>query len=375
MSTAAGSSSSTGAGAGCRGGGQLRSDARAARGVRRAARSGRPTAILVLLMLEGGNDGLNTVVPTGESRYYQLRPGTSRSPPPRPCRSAPAWACTRRSPKIKALYDQGDGRGRPGRRLPEPGPQPLHVDGHLDERLGRREPARWADRLDRPLSRRPPQRGVRDPLRRGHRQLRAAAHGRVGGAGRPVCPRTSAARSASTVVTPNDVRMFDAVAAFGGRPDPARAVGRPHRRRPSTTRSTCRSRSNPRTRGRSRTATSAASSCSRPASSTPTSGSGCSARRPRRLRHALGPGRRSRADLDRARRRDRRVLRRPSPPPCATACTIMTFSEFGRRPEDNDTSRHRPRHRGTAVPRRRPGEGRDLRRAAVARRASTATAT
>ena len=25
--------------------------------------------------LEGGNDGLNTVVPTGESRYYALRPG------------------------------------------------------------------------------------------------------------------------------------------------------------------------------------------------------------------------------------------------------------------------------------------------------------
>ena len=31
--------------------------------------------ILVLIMMEGGNDGLNTVVPTGESRYYSLRPG------------------------------------------------------------------------------------------------------------------------------------------------------------------------------------------------------------------------------------------------------------------------------------------------------------
>ena len=42
----------------------------------------------------------------------------------------------------------------------------------------------------------------------------------------------------------------------------------------------------------------------------------------------------------------------------------MTFSEFGRRPEENGDARHRPRHRGAAVRDRRPREGRPARRAA-----------
>src|SRR3954468_12465092 len=36
--------------------------------------------IVVLIMMEGGNDGLNTVVPTGESRYYALRPTLGIAP-------------------------------------------------------------------------------------------------------------------------------------------------------------------------------------------------------------------------------------------------------------------------------------------------------
>ena len=63
--------------------------------------------ILVLIMLEGGNDGLNTVVPTGESRYYQLRPGLAI-----PAASAlPIGTGVGLHPsftKLKARFDQGD---------------------------------------------------------------------------------------------------------------------------------------------------------------------------------------------------------------------------------------------------------------------------
>jgi uncharacterized protein (DUF1501 family) len=63
--------------------------------------------ILVLLMLEGGNDGLNTVVPTGESRYYALRPGLAI-----PAASAlPIATGIGLHPslvKLKARYDKGD---------------------------------------------------------------------------------------------------------------------------------------------------------------------------------------------------------------------------------------------------------------------------
>ena len=36
--------------------------------------------VLVLLMLDGGNDGLNTLIPYGSTRYYQLRPHISIPP-------------------------------------------------------------------------------------------------------------------------------------------------------------------------------------------------------------------------------------------------------------------------------------------------------
>src|SRR6476620_12086787 len=63
--------------------------------------------ILVLIMMEGGNDGLNTVVPTGESRYYQLRPGLAI-----PAASAlPIGTGVGLHPslvKTKARFDRGD---------------------------------------------------------------------------------------------------------------------------------------------------------------------------------------------------------------------------------------------------------------------------
>lgn len=68
---------------------------------------GASDGILVLIMMEGGNDGLNTVVPTGESRYYQLRPGLAI-----PAASAlPLAAGVGLHPalaKLKTRFDQGD---------------------------------------------------------------------------------------------------------------------------------------------------------------------------------------------------------------------------------------------------------------------------
>ena len=62
--------------------------------------------VLVLIMMEGGNDGLNTLVPFGDSRYYQLRPRIAI-----PRASALALnASVGLHPsltKIKGLYDQG----------------------------------------------------------------------------------------------------------------------------------------------------------------------------------------------------------------------------------------------------------------------------
>ncbi len=68
---------------------------------------GASDGILILIMMEGGNDGLNTVVPTGESRYYSLRPGLAI-----PAASALSLAAGvglhPSMPKLKARYDRGD---------------------------------------------------------------------------------------------------------------------------------------------------------------------------------------------------------------------------------------------------------------------------
>ncbi len=61
--------------------------------------------ILVTIFLSGGNDGLNMVVPVGDPRYAALRPTLQDHE--RPLRSAAGSRCTRRSPKLKARFDQG----------------------------------------------------------------------------------------------------------------------------------------------------------------------------------------------------------------------------------------------------------------------------
>ncbi len=63
--------------------------------------------ILVLIMMEGGNDGLNTVVPTAESRYYSLRPGLGIAPGAA-LTLGPGVGLHPAMPKLKARFDQGD---------------------------------------------------------------------------------------------------------------------------------------------------------------------------------------------------------------------------------------------------------------------------
>ena len=63
--------------------------------------------ILVLIMMEGGNDGLNTVVPTSESRYYSLRPGLA-IPAGNALNIAPGVGLHPSLAKLKTRFDQGD---------------------------------------------------------------------------------------------------------------------------------------------------------------------------------------------------------------------------------------------------------------------------
>ncbi len=68
---------------------------------------GASDGILVLVMMEGGNDGLNTVVPTGESRYYTLRP--SLGIPAATALSVGAGVGLHPAmPNMKARFDRGD---------------------------------------------------------------------------------------------------------------------------------------------------------------------------------------------------------------------------------------------------------------------------
>ena len=86
---------------------------------------GADDGIVVLIMMEGGNDGLNMVVPTGESRYYSLRPNLAIAPAT--ALSVGAGVGLHPSlPKLQARFTQGDvaivqgvGYGPPSRvRLP-----------------------------------------------------------------------------------------------------------------------------------------------------------------------------------------------------------------------------------------------------------------
>ena len=108
------------------------------------------TAASSSINLYGGNDGLNCVVPHGDPRYYQLRPGLAID------RSdvLAIDAHVGLNPEMrsfKALYDKGIGRDRSGRRLSESRPFALPLDRDLADRRAR---SLRAYRLARPLFRR-----------------------------------------------------------------------------------------------------------------------------------------------------------------------------------------------------------------------------
>jgi uncharacterized protein (DUF1501 family) len=62
--------------------------------------------VLVLVMLDGGNDGLNTVVPNGTPRYYDLRPRVA-IPEDQVLPLTGSTGLHPRLTRIKAMYDQG----------------------------------------------------------------------------------------------------------------------------------------------------------------------------------------------------------------------------------------------------------------------------
>jgi uncharacterized protein (DUF1501 family) len=62
---------------------------------------------LVCLFLRGGNDGLNTIVPTGDSAYYDLRPSLAVRENDVLDIGHPILGFNRRMPGLKSVYDAG----------------------------------------------------------------------------------------------------------------------------------------------------------------------------------------------------------------------------------------------------------------------------
>ena len=174
--------------------------------------------VLVLLMLDGGNDGAEHGRPRRRRRrYYDLRPHIAIPA----SQVLPLTRADRAAPAPHPDQDDvrpGQGRGRPGRRLPARRPQPLHVDGHLDERLGRREPARRA----RPA-------GSAATSTACPNAASESLLGVVMGSSVPLHMVGSVARASGLPQNiggafgidrshVEDARMFDAISAFGGGP-------------------------------------------------------------------------------------------------------------------------------------------------------------
>ena len=107
-----------------------------------AGKPGAKDTILVVVQLTGGNDGLNTVIPFKDRLYAKLRP-TIKLPADQVKKinddARPAPGAGRAG---RAARGPGAVR-RAGRRLPEPEPVALPLDGHL---AGRPAPPRRSPR-------------------------------------------------------------------------------------------------------------------------------------------------------------------------------------------------------------------------------------
>ena len=111
-----------------------------------AAPVGATDGILVILGMFGGNDGLNMVVPTNDSAYQAQRANIAIAPA-RHVAARLGQRSQQGADRVQAVLGRRPPRGRAGRRLPEPRPQPLQLDGHLDvghHRAGSRRRVGWA---------------------------------------------------------------------------------------------------------------------------------------------------------------------------------------------------------------------------------------
>ena len=105
---------------------------------------------LVLVNLQGGNDGLNCIVPHGDPQYYQLRPSLAIAHNDVLAIDA-QLGFNPQMRSFKAMYDKGMVADRPGRRLPERRSLAFPLERDLADR---RAGSLRAHRLARPLSRR-----------------------------------------------------------------------------------------------------------------------------------------------------------------------------------------------------------------------------
>ena len=105
----------------------------------RPGRSAPTTAILLVIGMFGGNDGLNTVVPFNDGALLPpaRRAGDPRRPDAADSRRARAQPAADRAQAVLGRRSAG---GRAGRRLPERRLLALQLDGELDGRAGRRDP-------------------------------------------------------------------------------------------------------------------------------------------------------------------------------------------------------------------------------------------
>src|SRR3954453_21918244 len=170
--------------------------------------------ILVLIMMEGGNDGLNTVVPTGESRYYALRPGLA-IPAANALPIASGIGLHPSFVKLKARYDQGDvavvqGVGYPSPDLSHFSSMGIWMNGWSGGTQSG-GPSGWIGRFLDGLPNAAAESlygaviGTSVPLHMVGRVARASG-----------LPENLSGAFGSDRRDPNDVRMFDAMGAFSG---------------------------------------------------------------------------------------------------------------------------------------------------------------
>ena len=177
-----------------------------------AAPADRDGRVLVVVQLDGGNDGINTVVPYGDADYARHRKEL-RLPTDRLCKLTNHVGL---HPSMRRGGGPGRGRpagDRPGRGLPEPGSLAFPEHGDLADRPARRARA-GGPRLAGPCARRRQGRrgralgGVRRRPRPAARPARASDRDRI--VRRSVRPRAG---------DPGDVGRGD---ASSGRRGPGR---------------------------------------------------------------------------------------------------------------------------------------------------------